>query len=393
MQSLFLRMRLIHWLGAIALFVNAMLLSAQPFSQGLQLVVVVLLIIHDWDEKRWGVDSLRKITEYMRHFERKDLSVECRVNSKYNREMARILEVIGAFRRNVRQALIDIQAQADASDEVAETLSDKTRDIARRIQTQDSRVGNIAEQCEVLDRQSSQLQAEAEQTSHRVMDVRQRLELSNGKMRAMAAVVDEHVASSQQLSGQFEALSTQADAIAGVVSVINHIAEQTNLLALNAAIEAARAGEHGRGFTVVAGEVRQLAQSTQESLGQINENIAGITGAVSRVHEQLAHQGQHLNELSAQTLATQAEIEQACGEIAGILALTGGQHRDGDVDIRQIRELVTGVVAEIDQLRQLSRSNAEDCQALQHQGQRLAGATQAIVDNLRGFKTRAAGGH
>lgn len=98
-------------------------------------------------------------------------------------------------------------------------------------------------------------------------------------------------------------LGSNIQEINQITKLINNIAEQTNLLALNAAIEAARAGESGRGFSVVAEEIRKLAEQSKDSVESINKLINGIsqeTGAIvkntSVMDSELGAQTEVINE-------------------------------------------------------------------------------------------------
>ena len=71
-------------------------------------------------------------------------------------------------------------------------------------------------------------------------------------------------------------LTKNAEAMSGIVELIQKIASQINLLALNATIESARAGDAGKGFAVVASEVKNLARQVEQATGNISNEIQSI---------------------------------------------------------------------------------------------------------------------
>ena len=120
--------------------------------------------------------------------------------------------------------------------------------------------------------------------------------------------------------GQIENSSRE---IGQIIGVIDEIAFQTNLLALNAGVEAARAGDAGRGFSVVASEVRALAQRSAKSAKEIKALIHASTGQIGDGVRMVGDAGGALNRIAEQVNAINAlvsEIAASCREQACALA-------------------------------------------------------------------------
>ena len=98
--------------------------------------------------------------------------------------------------------------------------------------------------------------------------------------------VIELIETTKVLTGELSESSLQ---IGQVVNTIRGISNQTNILSLNAAIEAARAGEHGKGFSIVAQEVRKLANQTEKALDHIQNQISAVQVTVGKFEDSFQH--------------------------------------------------------------------------------------------------------
>jgi methyl-accepting chemotaxis protein len=197
--------------------------------------------------------------------------------------------------------------------------------------------------------------------SDRAQSVRENAEQS--KSRASSAVQE-----AAQVSAQIEHLIAAVRQISSITDLIASVARQTNLLAINARVEAARAGEFGRGFSVVADEVKALAQRTREATNGIEKNIQQIDTAAARSSESL----QRLLEVIS-------GVDKAASEIFEVI--------DAQVaSTRQLTERISGISSSTRSVATDIRDAQETAHATEQMSSDMVQAAAVIeeqADNLR----------
>lgn len=197
---------------------------------------------------------------------------------------------------NLNHTVASLQQMIEQIHESADNLRSAAAEIFAATTRQAS---GAAEQSSAIAQASTtirEVHAIAEQTAQRAQAVadlaRQTVQVAQGGQYAVeeaiggVSLVKTQV---ESIAGNVLALSERAQAIGGIIGIVNDIATQSSMLALNAAVEAARAGRAGAGFAVVAQEVRALAQQSHEATegvrGLLTEVQCGINSAVMSTEE------------------------------------------------------------------------------------------------------------
>lgn len=166
------------------------------------------------------------------------------------------------------------QEISSSSQNVAEAINE----IARGTGSQSDDLINVTEIINDFSKKLSGMVSEIQIVDLNSREISTMANESNNEMNKLNQSVTKVSGSFKTFNGKIVGLGKGINEINEITNIINNIAGQTNLLALNAAIEAARAGESGRGFSVVADEIRKLAEQSKVS----SENISKLINEISK---------------------------------------------------------------------------------------------------------------
>ncbi|OWW20726.1 methyl-accepting chemotaxis protein [Noviherbaspirillum denitrificans] len=208
---------------------------------------------------------------------------------------------------------------------------------------------------------------------------------AQNNLKHMDATMQRMVTATDTINTKLAALSEKASNINNVLTTITKVADQTNILSLNAAIEAEKAGEAGRGFSVVATEIRRLADQTSVATWDIEQMLKEMQSAVSA-------SVMGMDKFSDEIRRSVSEVSQVSGQLAEVIGqvrnltprfdmvLEGMQSQA--IGASQITETMTQLNEATQQAVDALKSTSEAVQQLQYAAQDLQAGVSSFAVNM-----------
>ncbi|ATG01292.1 MULTISPECIES: methyl-accepting chemotaxis protein [Lelliottia] len=228
----------------------------------------------------------------------------------------RLIPGINSLSSNIATLVREIRASSHTAMTLSEQLSARSAQLSVKTEQQSASLIQTAASME-------QMAASTRNNADNTRLASERANLATVQARKGGELMG-------QVAHNMQSITECAQQMTEIITLIDGIAFQTNILALNAAVEAARAGDHGKGFSVVAGEVRNLAHRSAEAAksikslidvtsNNVTQGVTVVSEAEKNMHEIVNGSG-HVSKLMDEISATTAEQEKGITQITQALS-------------------------------------------------------------------------
>jgi methyl-accepting chemotaxis protein len=298
--------------------------------------------------------------------------------NNFMEKLQHIFTIINSDSNRMDEVVNDVHTRVRNSNDSASDLSSVTEELTATMQDVANNASVIHERTNEVNGQVTEIAERSSEINQYSMEMKQRADEMELTAKKNSELTTEKVNEILSVLNQAIEDSKSVEQVNTLTQEILSISSQTNLLALNASIEAARAGEAGRGFSVVADEIRQLADSTRDTANRIQEINALVTGAV---HNLADHSNSMVSYMKEDILP---EFD--------MFVTTGGQYRD---DAAYIEGMMNEFTAKTDDLKdvmeEITGSIYSISSAIEQGAQGVSGAatsTQLLVEDMENISKR-----
>lgn len=277
-----------------------------------------------------------------------------RMQGDYDGRFADLKTSVNETIDTLAQLVSEIASQCNGLSGEVQGMTSQSADLSRRAEEQ---AASIEETSAVMEEMLASVKSSADGTQS----------ASDTAARATAQVEEAGEVVGRAVAAMGD-IRTASQSIGEIVAVIEGIAFQTNLLALNASVEAARAGSAGKGFSVVATEVRALAQRSSEASQDIKKLI-----------ETTAEQVNHGVTLVETTGTTLTEIVQGVRDMAGVMTELSTSAREQAAGVQE----ATSAISQVDIITQKNAALADESRATAARVKQQTGTIQEMISSFR----------
>lgn len=318
-----------------------------------------------------------------------DFTVQVKTGS--NDEIGAMSGSVEQFIQTMRQMIASIHRvsdklniQAGNSDTISREMYDASkkqgqnmRELNSTVEQLSLSVGEIAEHATTLATVVTVTKEDGEQVDKKMQETVIVSQSGQSDLQRVSSAMDTINVSVQKLQQSIDEVGKASSEITNITEIIGNIADQTALLSLNASIEAARAGEAGRGFSVVATEIGQLANTSADAVHNIEGLIGQINSLVGDTVKQTKESVENINHSSNLVGDTLRTFDSIFGNIDQVSTLV----REMIQKVEKVDDVATNVAAITQEQAASSEEILATSESMVHQVDNITGNSERVSES------------
>ena len=356
--------------------------SDTRFSIGISLAAILLGVLLMWLTARGVTRPILSVAGMLKDIASGDGDLTQRLGYNKLDELGELAAWFNRFLDKLQPIIADVKRSVQDARDTADQSAALSSQTSSGMQQQFREIDQVATA-------SQEMSATAHDVANNAAQAAEAARGADAATHEGLAVIDRTTLAIEQLAselnsamGEVESLASNSEQIGSVLEVIRGIAEQTNLLALNAAIEAARAGEAGRGFAVVADEVRNLAQRTQDSVEEIRQVIENLQSGTREVVGSM-HSSHKQAQNSVEQVGQAVTALRRIGSSVSVINDMNLQIASAAEEQSAVAEEVNRNVASIRDVTETLSGQADESAQISQSLNNLANHQQGLMDQFR----------